>query len=81
MRTTINLDEDVLDKARALKDKLDIPFKAVINRALRIGLKRVEEPSRRRTYRTEPHSMGLRRGYNLDNIQEVLAQSEGEDFR
>jgi hypothetical protein len=25
--------------------------------------------------------MGLRAGYNLDNIQEVLSQAEGEDFR
>ena len=81
MRTTINLDEDVLDKARALKDKLDLPFKAVINQALRIGLVKVEQPAKQRSYRTKPHAMGLRKGYNLDNIQELLAQAEGEDFR
>ena len=81
MRTTITLDEDVLDNARILKEKLGIPFKAVINKALRIGLVKVEQPAKQRSYRTKPHEMGLRKGYDLDNIQELLAQAEGEDFR
>ena len=81
MRTTITLDEDVLDNARMLKEKLGIPFKAVINKALRIGLGKVAEPTHRRPYRTEPHAMGLQEGYDLDNIQELLAQAEGEEFR
>jgi len=81
MRTTITIDEDVLDRARLLKDKLHIPFRAVINQALRVGLEKVEHPPKRRNYRTKPHALGLRRGYNLDNIGELLAQAEGEDFR
>jgi len=81
MRTTITLDEDVLDNARILKEKLGIPFKAVINKALRIGLGKVEEPTRQCPYRTESHAMGLQEGYDLDNIQELLAQAEGEGFR
>ncbi len=81
MRTTITLDEDVIDRARALKDRLHISFQAVINQALRLGLEKVEQPTKRRRYRTKPHAMGLRRGYNLDNVQELLAQAEGEDFR
>jgi hypothetical protein len=32
-------------------------------------------------FRTKPHKMGLKAGRNLDNIQELLAQIEGEDFR
>ena len=81
MRTTISIDEDVLDRARLLKDKLHIPFRAVINQALRVGLEKVEQPAKRRSYRTKPHAMGLRQGYNLDNIQDLLAQADGEDFR
>ncbi len=81
MRTTIVLEDDVLDRARALKEKLRIPLKAVINKALRIGLEKVETPGRRKAYRTKPHPMGLRKGYSLDNIQELLAQVEGEDTR
>ena len=81
MRTAITLDEDVLDNARILKEKLGIPFKAVINKALRIGLVKVEQPSRQRSCRTKPHEMGLRKGYDLDNIQDLLAQAEGDPIR
>lgn len=81
MRTTLSLDEDVLEKARMVAGRLQLPFKTVVNEALRAGLKEVEKPAKRRPYRTIPHAMGLRKGYNLDNIQEVLAQADGEDFR
>ena len=81
MRTTINIDADVLDRARGLANKLGTSFKSVINEALRAGLEEVEKPARQQPYRTEPHAMGLRKGYNIDNIQEVLAQLEGEAFR
>lgn len=81
MRTTINIDEDILDRARTLKEKLHISFKAIVNQALREGLKQVGKPAEQKPYRTRPRRMELREGYNLDNIQEVLAQGEGEDFR
>lgn len=81
MRTTLTLDDDVIDKAKAVAAKRRMPFRAVVNEALRIGLEKVEKPATRRSYRTEPHAMGLRTGHNLDNIQELLAQGEGEDFK
>jgi hypothetical protein len=81
VRTTLALDEDVLEKARALASRLKRPFKTVVNEALRAGLKAVEKPPKARRYRTIGRAMQLREGYSLDNIQEVLAQAEGEDFR
>jgi hypothetical protein len=35
MRTTINLDDDVLQKAKAFAAKSRLPFRQVINEALR----------------------------------------------
>ena len=81
MRTTLTLDEDVLDKARAVAGKLRVPLKTVVNEALRVGLSEVEKPAKQRRYRTKSRAMGLRKGFNLDNIQELLAQAEGENFR
>ncbi len=81
MRTTLPIDDDVLDRARALSQKLGTPFRRVVNEALRAGLETVEAPTKMRRYRTQPHKMGLKAGKNLDNIQELLAQVEGEDFR
>ena len=81
MRTTLTLEEDVLEKARALASRLHVPFKTVVNEALRLGLSEVEKPAKQRRYKMTPHAMGLRKGYNLDNVQELLAQAEGENFR
>jgi len=81
MRTTLTIDDDVLERARALAAKLHTPFRAVVNEALRAGLEEVEKPANRRPYETKPHAMGLYQGRNLDNIQELIAHVEGEDFR
>lgn len=81
MRTTISIDDDVLERARAIASQLGTPFRTVVNEALRAGLEKVEQPAKQSPYKTEPHAMGLLQGRNLDNIQELLAQVEGEDSR
>ena len=81
MRTTLAIDDDVLDKARAIAAKLHTPFRRVVNEALRAGLQVVKDPPPTQAYRTRPHKMGVKAGRNLDNIQELLAQIEGEDHR
>jgi hypothetical protein len=81
MRTTITIEDDVLDRARGLAAKTDKPFRYVINEALRIGLNAAEAPSKRHAYRTTPRKMGVKPGRNLDRIQDLLSQVEGEDRR
>ena len=81
MRTTLTIDDDVLDKARALAGRLHSPFRRVVNEALRAGLRAVEEPARSRPYHTHPRRLGLKAGRSLDNIQELIAQIEGEEHR
>jgi len=81
MRTTLSIDNDVIERARDVAAKLGTPFKSVVNEALRVGLDHVEKPAKSRHYKTKPHAMGLRSGRNLDKIQELLTQVEGEDSR
>ncbi len=81
MRTTITLDDDLLDRARESARKLRKPFRAIVNEALRAGLDRIGDVSSPRPYRTVPHDMGLREGLSLDNVQELLSQLEGDDAR
>jgi hypothetical protein len=81
MRTTLTIEDDVLDRARAVAERLHSPFRRVVNEALRAGLKAVEEPTRARPYRTHPRKLGLKTGRSVDNIQELIAQVEGEDHR
>ena len=61
--------------------KLRAPFRLIVNEALRAGLHSVEEPAKTRPYCTRPHKLGLKAGKSLDNIQELLAQIEGEGYR
>jgi len=81
MRTTLNLDDDVLDQARSLASKLHSPFRRVVNEALRTGLRAVKEPPPARPYQTRPRKLGLKAGRDLDNVQELIAQVEGETRR
>ena len=81
MRTTLVIDDDVLDRARAVAARLNSPFRTVINEALRAGLGIVEKPVESKPYRTQPRAMILKEGRNLDNIQELLSQIEAEDAR
>ena len=81
MRTTLSIDDDVLEKAKAVAAKRRLPFRTVINEALRAGLKSIGETPEAVPYPNKPHKLGLKAGRNLDNIQELLAQIEGEDSR
>jgi len=81
MRTTLTIDDDLIDRAGAVAAKLRRPFRSIVNEALRASLSQVERPTKQRPYKTEPHAMGLRSGRKLDNMQELLAQIEGEDAR
>lgn len=78
MRTTLTIEDDVISRAREVAAKLHTPFRQVINEALRTGLQAVEFPAPAKPYRTTPRKMNLKPGRNLDNIQELLAQVEGE---
>ena len=81
MRTTLTIDDDVLDRAKSLASRLRSPFRRVVNEALRAGLQAVEGPAHSRPYHTRPHKLGLKAGRSLDNIQELIAQIEGEEHR
>ena len=81
MRTTLTLDPDVAAKAKKSAVKLRKPFKQIINTALRIGLDEILKPVAARRYRTKGRPLGLREGWNYDNISELLARAEGEEHR
>ncbi len=79
MRTTLTLDTDVALKAKRGAAKLRKPFKEVINAALRIGLDEVLKPATARPYRTKPRPLGLRAGFDYDNVAELIVRAEGEN--
>ncbi|MFM8413434.1 MAG: type II toxin-antitoxin system VapB family antitoxin [Planctomycetota bacterium] len=78
MRTTLSIDDDVLDEARSLAERTKKPFRAIVNEALRQGLRILEEPALRKPYVTQPRPLALRPGLQIDNIQELLSLLDGE---
>ena len=81
MRTTLTLDKDVAAQVKEAQARLQKPFKQIVNDALRAGLAQVHKPRKAKPYDYTPHAMGLRAGVDLNNIGELLAQVEGEDYK
>lgn len=83
MRTTLTLEDDVAVALERLRRRRREPLKQVVNAVLRAGLSAMEAratapPTR---FHTHPVTLGTPRLKNLDNISDVLAFAEGEDFR
>lgn len=82
MRTTLTLDDDVAVLIAALRRKQGTSFKDVVNEALRRGLKDMTVPPKQHPpFRTRSVSAGRVLIGSIDNIAEVLAIAEGEDFK
>jgi hypothetical protein len=81
MRTTLTLDDDVSVQLERLRRARDASLKDVVNEALRLGLREMSAPQRKRKpFRTQVFHMG-KPLINLDNAAEVLAFIEGEDHK
>ncbi|MGF1531786.1 MAG: DUF2191 domain-containing protein [Puniceicoccaceae bacterium] len=81
MRTTITLEADVEEKAKPAMQTTGVNFKTLINEALRCGIAEIKKPRESRAFKTESRPLGLKNGFNYDNLAELLAQTEQEDFR
>jgi hypothetical protein len=82
MRTTITLDDDVAASLKRLEKRRGVKFKALVNEALREGIKCMVAPPRKRgVFRTRPVDLGSCRAANVDNVADVLAVAEGESFK
>ena len=81
MRTTLSLDPDVAALAQRMQQVRGESFKTVVNEALRRGLHAMAAPSRQPVpYRTPAVDLGPCLAGSLDDVAEVLAVAEGEEF-
>ena len=82
MRTTLTIDDDVAAVLERLRRARDASLKDLINEALRRGLKEMSaRPKQREPFRTQPFDVGELLIPSIDNIAEVLAIGEGENFK
>jgi hypothetical protein len=84
MRTTITLDDDLAVRLERRRAERGMTFKDVVNDAVRAGLAALEArpgTEGRETATTRPLPLGRRLVDDLDDVADVLAVAEGEDFR
>jgi plasmid stability protein len=81
VRTTLTLDEDVAAKLKAEARRSGRSFKEVVNDLLRLALnsRRASKPAKR--FEVKTRDLGLRPGFNLDKISELIEQLEGPFHR
>jgi len=77
VRTTLTLDDDIAAKLRAEARESGEPFKQVVNRLLRTGLNTQKQFKTLPPFKVDTRDMGLRPGFDLDNIEELLDKVEG----
>ncbi len=80
VRTTVTLDEDVLDRVRRESRSRGASFRDTLNDLLRTALNLQHQP-RRRTLKIKPAHMGYRPGLSYDDVESLLAYAEGEEHR
>lgn len=79
MRTTINLDDTLLEKARSVAKRSRISLREAVNRALAFGLDRMDPASRKTAYKATTYSMGVPSTQNLDKALHLAALLEDDE--
>jgi hypothetical protein len=80
MRTTLTIDDDLAGLLKRRARELGVPFKEVVNRAIRAGLGEAAIARRGAVPRTLPHSFGFRPGIDLDRLGPLADELEAETF-
>jgi len=80
IRTTITLDEDVLDRVKLESRSRGESFRDTINGLLRAALLKQTE-TQPRSLQIKPTPMGFRLGMNYDDVESLLALGEGDQHR
>ena len=80
IRTTVTLDEDVLERLKERSRSKGIPFRQAINDVLRIGLIASQVPPRKGVL-PPGRDLGLRPGLSYDSTETLLEIGEGPFHR
>lgn len=81
MRTTLTIDADIAAELERLRLAQNTKLKDLVNEALRRGLRDMSAAKPQKPFRTRSVDCGRLLIDSIDNIAEVLAYAEGEDFR
>jgi len=73
MRTTLTLDDDVVDELRRLAEHSGRGFKDIVNDTLRRGLSSGAGPTRKRlAFKVRAHASGFRAGVDIGKLNQLV---------
>jgi hypothetical protein len=78
MRTTIDVDDDVMQELRRRSRKAGVPLRSIVNAALRAAEDGPARTATRRRYRCPTYSMGQPRLPSFDRAPAIFADPETE---
>lgn len=82
MRTTVVLDDSILERLHEEARLREDSFRGTLNDVIRDGLAVAEQRRNKAVaFRVEPLSIGLKPGLSYDSISRLLEIGEGEDRR
>jgi hypothetical protein len=81
IRTTVTLDEDVVERVKQHGRLRGSSFRETLNELLRTALVSAETQPRRRELRVRPHHGGYYPNLNYDCTEALLEYLEGPDHR
>lgn len=73
-RTTLTLDDDVAARIERETRRTGLPYRAVVNQALRRGLEAQEPPA---PFRVDARPMGRRPGVDVDDVSALIDLLDG----
>lgn len=81
IRTTVTLDEDVLERVKDESRSSGNSFRDTLNNLLRLALLNTSAGPMHRSLKIEPTPMGQIEGLNYDDVESLLEFGEGERHR
>jgi len=81
IRTTVTLDEDVLERVKRESLARGTSFRETLNELLRAALLNAQASQRRTRFRIKPAHMGYRPALNYDDVESLLEFGEGDQHR
>ena len=78
MRTTVDIDQDLLEKVRRRAEAEGLSFREALNQALFRGL--AKSPLKREPVVLPVWDLGLDPSINVDKIRDYLADLDDEEF-
>lgn len=79
MRTTLTVDDDLMKELKDAAHREGLPLKQLVNRALRRGLRALDEGAAAKPYRCPTFSMGVPAPGTIDLDKALAIAAELED--